>query len=63
LTVPGGIPPSPAAFCAEAERAGLRVVEQPASGQDDYAPTWCEWRDAFRVCLPDHYRPLQREHR
>jgi hypothetical protein len=37
LTFPGGMSPSPAAFCAEAERAGLCVVEQLAFGQDDYA--------------------------
>jgi hypothetical protein len=36
-TFPGGMPPSPAAFCAGAERAGPRVVEQLAFGQDDYA--------------------------
>jgi len=49
---PGGMLPSPAAFCAEAERAGLRVVEQFAFGQD-YARTLREWRDAFRARLPE----------
>jgi len=52
LTFPGGMRPSLAAFCAEAEHAGLRMVERFAFGQD-YARTLREWRDAFRVRLPD----------
>jgi predicted NAD/FAD-binding protein len=37
---------------SDAERAGLRVVERFAFGQD-YARTLREWRDAFRVRLPE----------
>jgi len=43
---PGGCLPSPARFCAEAERAGLQVVDQFAFGAD-YARTLQLWRDAF----------------
>jgi cyclopropane-fatty-acyl-phospholipid synthase len=43
---PGGCLPSPARFRAEAERAGLQVVDQFAFGAD-YARTLQLWRDAF----------------
>lgn len=44
---PGGMLPSPAVFRAQAERQGLRVVEEFAFGRD-YARTLAEWRDAFK---------------
>lgn len=47
---PGGMLPSPAVFRAQAQRAGLRVIEQYAFGQD-YARTLREWRNAFRARL------------
>jgi cyclopropane-fatty-acyl-phospholipid synthase len=43
---PGGCLPSPERFRAEAERAGLQVVDQFAFGAD-YARTLQLWRDAF----------------
>lgn len=43
---PGGCLPSPSTFRAEAERAGLEVVDQFAFGLD-YARTLREWRDRF----------------
>jgi cyclopropane-fatty-acyl-phospholipid synthase len=43
---PGGCLPSPERFRAEAERAGLQVVDQFAFGAD-YARTLQVWRDAF----------------
>jgi len=43
---PGGCLPCPSAFRAEAERAGLEVVDQLAFGPD-YARTLRIWRDAF----------------
>ena len=43
---PGGCLPSPARFRAEAERAGLQVMDQFAFGAD-YARTLQLWRDAF----------------
>ena len=43
---PGGCLPSPSTFRAEAERAGLKVVDQFAFGLD-YARTLREWRDRF----------------
>ncbi len=43
---PGGCLPSPSTFRAEAERAGLEVVDQFEFGQD-YARTLREWRDRF----------------
>ncbi len=43
---PGGCLPSPERFRAEAERAGLEVVDQFAFGAD-YARTLQLWRDAF----------------
>jgi cyclopropane-fatty-acyl-phospholipid synthase len=52
---PGGCLPSPARFRAEAERAGLQVVDQFAFGAD-YARTLQLWRDAF---LHQHERVLQ----
>jgi cyclopropane-fatty-acyl-phospholipid synthase len=52
---PGGCLPSPARFRAEAERAGLQVVDQFAFGAD-YARTLQLWRDAF---LQQQERVLQ----
>jgi cyclopropane-fatty-acyl-phospholipid synthase len=52
---PGGCLPSPARFRAEAERAGLQVIDQFAFGAD-YARTLQLWRDAF---LHQHERVLQ----
>ncbi len=49
---PGGMLPSPAAFRAQAERQGLRVVDEFAFGRD-YARTLSEWRDAFKQKLTD----------
>ncbi len=49
---PGGMLPSPAAFRAQAERQGLRVVDEFAFGRD-YARTLAEWRDAFKQKLTD----------
>ncbi len=43
---PGGLLPSPSAFRAEAERAGLEVINQFAFGPD-YAETLRRWRAAF----------------
>lgn len=43
---PGGCLPSPAAFRAEAARAGLEVVDEFCFGQD-YARTLAHWRDHF----------------
>ena len=44
--------PSPRAFRAQAERQGLRVVDEFAFGRD-YARTLAEWRDAFKQKLTD----------
>jgi cyclopropane-fatty-acyl-phospholipid synthase len=52
---PGGCLPSPSRFRAEAERAGLQVVDQFAFGPD-YARTLQLWRDAF---LQQQERVLQ----
>jgi cyclopropane-fatty-acyl-phospholipid synthase len=49
---PGGMLPSPAVFRAQAEKQGLRVVDEFAFGRD-YARTLAEWRDAFRKKLTD----------
>jgi len=49
---PGGMLPSPSVFHAQARRAGLRVVEQLAFGQD-YARTLRAWRLAFRARLSE----------
>ena len=43
---PGGLLPSPSAFTAQAEQAGLRVVNTLAFGQD-YAETLKRWREQF----------------
>ena len=43
---PGGLLPSASAFCAAAERAGLRVVRRFAFGTD-YAETLRRWRERF----------------
>ncbi|GAP35515.1 cyclopropane-fatty-acyl-phospholipid synthase family protein [Piscinibacter sakaiensis] len=43
---PGGLLPSPSAFRAEAERAGL-VLENTLDFGRDYAETLRRWRDAF----------------
>jgi cyclopropane-fatty-acyl-phospholipid synthase len=43
--------PSPAVFRAQAEKHGLRVVDEFAFGLD-YARTLAEWRDAFKQQLP-----------
>lgn len=43
---PGGLLPSPAAFRAEAAKAGLRVVGELAFGPD-YARTLRHWRERF----------------
>ena len=43
---PGGVLPSPAAFRAQATRAGLRVVNELAFG-GDYAQTLRVWREKF----------------
>lgn len=43
---PGGMLPSPGVFRAQAERAGLRVVDEHAFGAD-YARTLAEWRARF----------------
>ncbi|MCV2419700.1 SAM-dependent methyltransferase [Paucibacter sp. DJ2R-2] len=43
---PGGMLPSPTQFRAHAAKAGLRVVNELAFGQD-YARTLHQWREAF----------------
>ena len=43
---PGGCLPSPSAFRAQAQAAGLEVVDEYAFGHD-YAETLRRWRDAF----------------
>jgi cyclopropane-fatty-acyl-phospholipid synthase len=43
---PGGCLPSPGAFRAQAEQAGLKVIDEFCFGQD-YARTLQEWRQAF----------------
>lgn len=43
---PGGMLPSPAVFRTQAERAGLKVVDEYAFGAD-YARTLAEWRARF----------------
>lgn len=43
---PGGLLPSPSAFCEQVARAGLRVVEELAFGPD-YAETLKRWRHDF----------------
>jgi cyclopropane-fatty-acyl-phospholipid synthase len=48
---PGGMLPSRSAFRKEAERNGLRVIDEFAFGLD-YARTLAEWRAAFEVKWP-----------
>jgi cyclopropane-fatty-acyl-phospholipid synthase len=48
---PGGCLPSPAVFRAQAQAAGLEVVDEFAFGQD-YAHTLQLWRAAFMAELP-----------
>jgi len=43
---PGGCLPSPSAFRAQAQQAGLKVIDEFCFGQD-YARTLQEWRQAF----------------
>jgi cyclopropane-fatty-acyl-phospholipid synthase len=43
---PGGMLPSPSAFRARAERAGLRIVADLSFGRD-YARTLATWRASF----------------
>jgi len=43
---PGGMLPSPSGFEAQARRAGLRVLDRFAFGQD-YARTLAQWRETF----------------
>jgi cyclopropane-fatty-acyl-phospholipid synthase len=49
---PGGMLPSPSAFQEAASRAGLRVVDRFAFGQD-YARTLAMWRSNFLDKLPE----------
>jgi cyclopropane-fatty-acyl-phospholipid synthase len=51
---PGGLLPSPSAFKAEAQKAGLRVVGEFAFGRD-YAETLARWRHRF---LAEQHRVL-----
>ncbi len=48
---PGGMLPSPAAFCAHAQRHGLAVVDELAFGTD-YARTLADWHQSFNRQLP-----------
>ncbi|HJU49921.1 MAG TPA: cyclopropane-fatty-acyl-phospholipid synthase family protein [Pseudogulbenkiania sp.] len=48
---PGGMLPSPAVFRQQAERAGLKIVDTLAFGQD-YARTLKVWRKRFSAALP-----------
>jgi cyclopropane-fatty-acyl-phospholipid synthase len=48
---PGGLLPSPQAFRAEAQRAGLQVVNELAFGTD-YAETLRRWREQFMARDP-----------
>jgi len=48
---PGGLLPSPQAFRAEAQRAGLEVVNELAFGAD-YAETLRRWREQFMAQDP-----------
>jgi len=45
---PGGMLPSPAVFRAQAEKQGLRVVDEFRFGPD-YARTLVAWREAFKA--------------
>ncbi len=48
---PGGMLPSPSEFRRQAQKKGLRVVDEFSFGLD-YARTLVEWRNAFRNNLP-----------
>ncbi len=48
---PGGMLPSPTAFCLAAARQGLAVRREYAFGRD-YARTLAEWRQAFETNWP-----------
>jgi cyclopropane-fatty-acyl-phospholipid synthase len=48
---PGGMLPSAQVFRAQADKQGLRVVNELSFGLD-YARTLAEWRDAFKEKLP-----------
>ena len=48
---PGGMLPSPSAFAAQAQAAGLAIVQQHAFGHD-YARTLASWRQRFLARLP-----------
>ena len=48
---PGGMLPSPSAFRIQAEKHGLRVIDNLSFGHD-YARTLVEWRRAFKEHLP-----------
>lgn len=48
---PGGCLPSPSAFKAQAEAAGLKVVDSFAFGSD-YAETLKRWRESFIAARP-----------
>ena len=45
---PGGMLPSPSVFRAQAQKQGLRVVDEFSFGLD-YARTLVEWRNAFKA--------------
>ncbi|MCE5972011.1 cyclopropane-fatty-acyl-phospholipid synthase family protein [Sinirhodobacter sp. WL0062] len=49
---PGGMLPTPTRFCAEAERAGLRIEDSFGFGQD-YARTLRDWLARFEDRLAD----------
>jgi cyclopropane-fatty-acyl-phospholipid synthase len=49
---PGGFLPSTSAFVAQAQAAGLQVVDQLAFGLD-YAETLRRWRENFLQVLPE----------
>ena len=48
---PGGFLPSPSEFRAQAQAAGLHVVDSMAFGQD-YAETLKRWRESYLAALP-----------
>jgi cyclopropane-fatty-acyl-phospholipid synthase len=49
--IPGGFLPSPSEFRAQAQAAGLQVVDSLAFGQD-YAETLKRWRENYLAALP-----------
>ena len=53
---PGGFLPSPSEFRAQAQAAGLQVVDSMAFGQD-YAQTLKRWRENYLAALP-HMKEL-----